>query len=236
MKKNFLGLLFLAILTTQIAGCGSASKKPSAPIKKVAVVSITISAAHLMASIRTESVQKLLATTSDNLVRVTEAKLAGIMKVSKVAGFIDNPGYRNAGVKAVAAKGDLDFMTPKVNGKAMVMFSKEDDDVVDGVLTPEVAKKLCAELKVDGVILIYSEWSGSMGHFVPLMKADTANIVTMWDKRGEQVFNKRVDVGGENTLGAVGAMVVNAGTIKEWSTAYGKSLDEIFQEMKQLSL
>lgn len=236
MKKNVLGLLFLSIFAMQIAGCGSSPKKPSAPIKKVAVVSLTIDAAHLRASVRDDSIQNLLATTSDNLVRVTETKLAGIMKVSRIAEFIDKPGYRNAGVKAVAVKGDTDFMNPKVNGKSMVMFSKDDDDVVDGVLTHETAKKLCAELNVDGVVLIYSEWSGTMGHFVPLMKADTANIVTMWDKRGELVFNKRVDIAGENTLGGVGVMTVNAGTIKEWSTAYGKSLDEIFREMKRLSL
>lgn len=238
MKNRLLGLLLCSAVVVYLAGCVKSAeiKKPSAPLRSVAVISIAVNATRAIEwSVRNQSVQELVDGTLAGMIKETEKKLAGIVHVSKISGFVDDPVYRNAGVKSTALKKDEAYITPHVSGKHMVLFSDKDDDVENGELKPEVARKLCAELKVDAVVLIYSEWTRKVGHFVPLTKGNVENVVTVWDRRGERVFKKSAEVMGENTIGAMGLMAVNSDTIKEWSMAYGKSLDEIFTELKTLT-
>jgi hypothetical protein len=72
-----------------------------------------------------------------------------------------------------------------------------------------------------------------MGHFVPTKRALVKNVVSVWDRSGNLVFNKRVDETGAGVLGGpYGPIVVNEGTIPQWGGAYVASFDQIAAEMK----
>ena len=130
-------------------------------------------------------------------------------------------------------KSEIDLLLPKVNGKPVVNFSKSESDVIAANLTPALAKKLCADLQVDAVVVVYSEWAVAQGHFVPTKRALAKDVVTVWDRGGNLVFSKRVDETGSGVLGGPYApVVVNEGTIKQWGEAYLKALDPILAEMK----
>lgn len=223
----FLGLVLVAIL----AGCVTAAPtvKPSAQINKVALVSLSVSNWRGMVSgtAGDAKAEELINSTLSGLVTSTESKLSGFMHVNKISSFIGNAGYRSMNVKS-----EVSLMMPKVNGTPVVNFSRSEADVIAANLTPEAARKLCAELHVDAVVVVYSEWAAAQGHFVPTRKALAKNVVTVWDRGGNLVFNKRIDEMGDAVIGGPYVTVVNVGTIKQWSVAYNKSFDQIAQEMK----
>lgn len=228
----FMGWILGFVLASVLAGCGGAAavKKPSAPVNKVALVSLSVSNWHGMVSgtAGDARAQELINSTLAGLVTSTEHTLSGFMHVSKVSGFVGNSGYRS-----LAVKNEHEMMLPKVNGMSIALFSKSEDDVIAAALTPAVAKKLCAELQVDAVVVVYSEWAAAQGHFIPTRRALAKDVVAVWDKRGELVFKQRIDETGDAVIGGpYGPIVVNEGTIKQWSQAYNKAFDQIAQQMK----
>jgi hypothetical protein len=224
----FLGLALVALL----AGCvtAAATVKPSAPINKVALVSFSVANWGDMVSGTAGNAKatELINSTLAGLATTTESKLSGFMHVTRASGFINHAGYRSLGVK-----NELGLMLPKVNGVPYPVFSKSNDDVIAAKLTPEQAKKLCADLQVDAVVVVYSEWAWAMGHFVPTKRALAKDVVAVWDRSGNLVFFKRVDETGDGVIGGpYGPVVVNDGTIKQWGGAYLKAFDQIALEMK----
>ncbi len=234
VKKSFkvlLGVVFVAL----IAGCvkTQAVKAPAAPINKVALVSLSVSnwgGTVTGTSGSNAAAGRLIDSTLSSLLSDTEGKLSGIMHVTRVSSFIGSGAYRG-----MASKDALGTFSPKVNGVPMPIFAKDNGQLIAAGLPPEVAKKLCADLKVDGVVVVYSEWSYSQGHFVPTKRALAKNVVSVWDRGGNLVFNKRVDTDGAGVLGGPYApIVVNEGTISQWAGAYKKGLEQIIAEMKNL--
>lgn len=229
--KLILGMIFVVLA----AGCvkSADTKKPSAPINHVALVSFSVANWHGMVTGTSGSsgrAAELIDSTLAHLVAETESKLSGVMRVTKVSSFVGSAGYRGLGVK-----NDLEILLPKVGGHPLEVFVKENNDLIAAKLPSDVAKKLCATLKVDAVVVVYSEWAWSQGHFVPTRRALTKDVVSVWDRNGNQVFNKRVDSNGEGVLGGpIGPIVVNEGTINQWGGAYLKGLDAIFKEMGNL--
>jgi hypothetical protein len=225
---RYLGIVLLVFL----AGCVTAAavKKPSAPINKMALVSFSVRNWGDMVSGTAGNAKatELINSTLSSLLATTENKISGVKRVNKMAGFVGNAGYRNMSVKS-----EIDLMLPKMNGASVVNFSKSEGDVVAAKLTPEVAKKLCADLQVDAVVVVYSEWAWAQGHFVPTKRALAKDVVTVWDRSGNLVFSKRVDETGSGVLGGpYSPIVVNEGTIKQWGEAYIKALDQVLVEMK----
>lgn len=225
---RYLGIVLLVFL----AGCVTAAavKKPSAPINKMALVSFSVRNWGDMVSGTAGNAKatQLINSTLSSLLATTENKISGVKRVNKMAGFVGNAGYRSLSVKS-----EIDLMLPKMNGASVVNFSKSEGDVVAARLTPEVAKKLCADLQVDAVVVVYSEWAWAQGHFVPTKRALAKDVVTVWDRSGNLVFSKRVDETGSGVLGGpYSPIVVNDGTIKQWGEAYIKALDQILVEMK----
>ena len=233
MSNKSAGLFLRLVLVALLGGCVTAAppvKKPAAPISKMALVSFSVRNWGDMVSGTAGNARatELINSTLAGLLTTTENKLAGVKRLNRMSGFINNAGYRSMIVKS-----DIALMLPKVNGTPVANFSRSEDDVVAAKLPPEVAKKLCATLQVDAVVVVYSEWAWAMGHFVPTKRALAKDVVTVWDRSGNQIFFKRVDETGEGVLGGpYGPIVVNEGTIKQWSGAYLKALDQIIAEMK----
>lgn len=231
-NKSVVSILGL-VLVTLLAGCvtAAATKKPSVPINKIALATFTVRNWGDMVSGTAGNAKatQLINSTLAGMLVTTENKLAGVKHLNRMSGFINNPTYRSLGVKS-----DIDLMLPRMNGTPVVNFSRSEDDVVAANLTPEVAKKLCAMLQVDAVVVVYSEWAYAVGHFVPTKRALAKDVVKVWDRKGNLIFNKRVDETGAGVLGGpYGPIVVNEGTIKQWTGAYLKALDPIVAEMKQ---
>jgi len=226
-----LGMVFVALFT----GCvkNADTKKPSAPINHVALVSLSVANWHGMVTGTAGSTghaAELINSGLSALVAETESKLSGVMRVTKVSSFVGNASYRGMGVK-----NDLEILLPKVGGQPLAVFVKENDDLIAAKLPSDVAKKLCATLKVDAVVVVYSEWAAAQGHFVPTRRALAKDVVSVWDRNGNQVFFKRVDETGDAVIGGpYGPIVVNEGTIKQWSQAYNKAFDQIVTAMKSL--
>lgn len=226
------GLLLGIFVSVLLAGCVTAAavKKPSVAINKIALATFTVRNWGDMVSGTAGNAKAtdLINSTLAGLLVSTENKLSGVKRINKMSGFIDNSGYRSLSVKS-----EIDLMLPRVGGTPVVNFSRSEGDVVSANLTPETAKKLCATLQVDAVVVVYSEWAWAIGHFVPTKRALAKNVVTVWDRNGNLVFSKRVDETGVGVLGGpYGPIVVNEGTIKQWGGAYLKGLDPIFAEMK----
>lgn len=232
IRSLFLGVVF-AVLA---AGCvkDAEVKKPAAPINKVAIVTLSVtnwggtvtgtSGSNTMAG-------KLIDSTLATLLAETENKLSGIMHVTKASAFAGSSAYHGLGVKNT-----LDAFVPKVSGAPMAFFAKDNDELISAGLSQEVAKKLCTTLKVDGVVVVFSEWSHSNGNgFAPLKRALAKDVVSVFDRSGNMVFHKRVDETGSGVLGGpYSPIIVNEGTIKQWAAAYESALDKILVDMKKL--
>jgi hypothetical protein len=232
MGNKSTGLFLGFILVVFMAGCvtAAATKKPSAPINKIALATFTVRNWEGVVSGTAGNARgnELISNMLSGLLTSTENKIAGVKRLNRMSGFINNPTYRSFNVKS-----DVTLMQPKMGGTPVVNFSTSEGDVVAARLTPETAKKLCATLQVDAVVVVYSEWAVAMGHFVPTQRALAKDVVTVWDRDGNLIFNKRVDETGSGVLGGpYSPVVVNEGTIKQWSEAYNKALDQIVAEMK----
>lgn len=231
-KKLILGLAFLAL----ISGCVKKAdvKKASEPIHHVAVVSLSVAnwggTMTGTSGTRTRAA-RLIDSTLSSILSVTERKLGTIMHVTSASSFVGSHGYRSLGVK-----NNLGALVPKVHGAPMEIFTKDNGELVAAALSPSVAKKLCADLHVQAVVVVYSEWSYSVGHFVATKRALAKNVVSVWDRKGNEIFHQRVDVDGKGVLGGpVGPIVVNSGTIQQWEGAYIAGLDKIIPSMKKLT-
>ncbi len=233
-RSKSAGLLLGIVVSVLLAGCVTAkgAAKPTeatVPIRKMALVSLSVSNWMSMVSGTAGDARaaELISSTFAGLVTTTESKLSGVKHLVKISSFIDKPAYRSMGVKA-----DVPLMFPKVNGQTIVNFSRSEDEVISANLSPDAAKKLCATLQVDAVVVVYSEWAAAQGHFVPTRRALAKNVVSVWDRNGNLVFNKRVDETSDAVVGGPYVTVVNVGTIRHWAEAYAKSFDQIVAEMK----
>ncbi len=231
MKKSILRAALLCALATLscFASSSTALAKDAPKLHKVAIVSFSVSdvgGSVRAGSFGATSVPKLITNTVNDMLKDAEKKLGSKWTMVKASSFINNGGYRKVGVEK-----KLTVYVPKVNGKEMPVFTQVSKEIKGGIIDADKAKALCKALKVDGVVLIFSEWAAKTGSFVPTTKALTKNILTVWDSSGNMVVKKRVDTVGKKTLGAGGFKAVNDETIKEWRDAYNRSLDQIVSSL-----
>lgn len=232
MGRKSAGLFAGLVLVALLAGCVTAAavKKPSVPINKIALATFTVRNWEGVVSGTAGNARgnELISNMLSGLLTSTENKIAGVKHLTRMSGFINNPTYRSFNVKS-----DITLMQPKMGGTPVVNFSRSEADVIAANLAPETAKKLCATLQVDAVVVVYSEWAVAMGKFVPMQRALAKDVVTVWDRNGNLIFSKRIDETGSGVLGGpYSPVVVNEGTIKQWSEAYNNALDQIVVEMK----
>ena len=139
MNKRFLSILISLAITVQLAGCGGISvKKPAAPIKRVAIASLSVSdygGTVSRNSVGSESVVGLMKKNVSDLVASTEKSLSKRFKVKKVSTFVGTKTYKN-----LASKMTLSVITPKVNKKPMQVFTTVSREIKGGIINPETAK------------------------------------------------------------------------------------------------
>jgi len=229
--KRLLLLLLAGVVAVQMgcgggAGGGAKSLKALPQIKKVAVVSLSVS--DWGGSVKTNAaggnVAKTIQTAVNSMLTDTEARLAKDYRVVKASSFINSSGYTKHFV-------DNNFVmnVPQVKGKNLGVFTADGRALRRGDLAPEKAQALCKALGVDGIFVIFSEWTVRTGGFVPLTKAVSKNIVSLWDAQGKKVFTRRVDKMGSRTIGGMGIKAVTADTVDEWTGTYKQSLDTILK-------
>lgn len=231
MKRNYAvrGVLCFVVFAVGVALCSPAMAGNASGIKKVAIVSFTVS--DVAGSVRAGSVgstpvAKLMDDKVNDMLVDAEKKLGRKWTVAAAAGFIDNAAYRNAGVERT-----LTVFVPRLKGRDMPVFTQVSKEIKSGKLDPEKAKQLCKALQVDAVVLIFSEWSAKTGGFVPTTKALTKNVLTIWNSNGDMVIKERVDMVGKKTLGVSGMKAVNEQTIGEWSDSFSRAMDKIIESI-----
>jgi len=223
-------MLMLAGVVAMMVGCGGGggakSLKALPQIKKVAVVSISVS--DWGGSVKTNAaggnVLQTMQNATNTMLGDTETRLAQQYQVVKASNFIGKKNYRNEIVEH-----SFHMNVPQVKGQDLGVFTANGKALRRGDIEPAKAQALCKALGVDGVFVIFSEWTVRTGGFIPLTKAVTKNIVSLWDAQGKKVFTRRVDKMGSRTLGAMGIKAVTADTVSEWTGTYKQSLDVILK-------
>ncbi|HEX9874368.1 MAG TPA: hypothetical protein VGA43_08400 [Deferrimonas sp.] len=228
MQKS-LRLAGLVVLLLGLAGCAAnikANLKGNPEIKKVAVVSMAISdwgGSVDSGSIGGTAVRDLMRGSTAKMLTFTEKTLAEHWQVRKAETFIAEAGYRKA-----AEDIQVSVYSPIFKKKEMPLFGAA---FKKGDITAEKARALCNTLKVDAVVLVFSEWTQATGGIVPTTRAKTKNVVSFWDKNGEKIFYRRIDMQGRTVLGAYGIKAVTAGTINQWTDSYEVSLNNMFKSL-----
>lgn len=227
MKKYywFIGML---ILLLGVTGCVAtkANLKENTGLKKVAVVSLAVSdwgGTVDSGSVGGTSVGTLMQGGTGEMLDHIEKLLAERWQVKKAKTFVATAGYRKA-----AEDIHVDVYSPRFKKKEMVLFGT---GFKKGNITPEKARELCRMLKVDAVVLVFSEWTQATGGFVPITRAKTKNVVSFWDKNGEKIYYRRIDMNGEHVLGGFGIKAVTHDTIDEWINSYALSLNKMFKSI-----
>lgn len=223
-------MLVLAGLVAMMMGCGGGggakSLKSLPQIKKVAVVSLSVSdwGGSVKSNAAGGNVAKTMQDATNQMLADTESRLAQQYQVVKASSFIGKSAYQKE-----IAEHSFYMNVPQVNGKDLGVFTANGKALRRGDIDPAKAQALCKALGVDGVFVVFSEWTVRTGGFVPLTKAVTKNIVSLWDAQGKKVFTRRVDKQGSRTLGAMGIKAVTADTVNEWTGTYKQSLDLILK-------
>jgi len=226
--KRLLYLLLLASFVASLTGCkttgATKSIKELSQINKVAVVSLTVSdwGGSVKGGGIGSNMHQTMQNATDSLLNYTEKELAKQFKVARASSFIGSNGY-----KKQTEELSLTAYVPNVKGKPLGVFTQDSRSLKRGDLAPEKAAALCQSLGVDGVFLIFSEWTVATGKLVPTNKALTKNIVSLWDAAGKKVFTRRVDKVGSKVLGSMGFKAVTPETIPEWTSTYKQSLMQI---------
>lgn len=222
-KSTLLSLLLLPLLTLLPAAPACAKGKLEAT--SLAVVSLSVSDWGGMvraSNWKGSPTQALMQKETAEMVAFTEAELGKRWQVKPVKQFIGDPAFRK-----LAVEHQLSAILPEIGGHELPLFTADTKALKKCDIDPETAKALCAALKVDAVVVVFSEWASKTGGFVPTTKAVAKNLVGVWDASGKKVAFDRVDMMGEKTLGAYGGMTVDETTIGEWTNAYQKSLVKI---------
>jgi hypothetical protein len=230
--KKIIPALTLLVISLQLIGCAASvgNLKENQAVKNVAVVSLAVS--DWGGSVSSNSIPgkdpvlQLIDKATLEMLTHMENELSSRWEVKRATAFIGSKNYRKEAVDEV-----LTVLVPTIKGQRMPVFTMVSGEIKKGDIDPGKAKALCKALQVDAVVLVFSEWTARTGGIVPTTKAVSKNIVAFWDKDGQKIFMRRVDMMGNKTLGAMGVKVVNQGTISEWTDSYKRSVTKIMQEI-----
>lgn len=238
--KRLLMLALAAVVAMQMGCAGARTNiKDIQGVSKVAVVSFALNDYGSGSAVKwggdsasggfggsKKTQAETIQNATNELLSYTEKKFSERWKVTNASSFANSKPYT-----ALTVEKKLNAYLPKFKGKELGLFTQNSTSLKKVQLKPETAKKLCATLKVDAVVLVYSEWTTKMGGIVPITKPLTKNLVSVWDKTGQQLFIRRVDRMGSKVIGGMGAKVSISlpAVIESYKDSYKQALDLILQ-------
>jgi hypothetical protein len=220
--------ILLSALALSLAGCGGGSHNKSALAAyrtnkgSVAVVSLTVNDFADILSARNVSgsdVSKLIDSKLTEMVSITEQKLGTHFTVKPTTEFAASDDFRKA-----ASGQQFEVFAPRYEDKPLPVFAADRGELIKSMMTPEQAKQVCSTLGVDMIVVVYSEWATQTGGIVPTTKPLTKNVMSIFDKTGEQLYGSRRNQMGGRNVGAFTAAAVNEDTINAWVDAYTQAL------------
>lgn len=238
MRQLTLILLSLG-LTLFIGGCVKPSLKAQKEVRKVAVVSFALNDWGDNSAVRVggdsasggfgnsfKTQREAIQRATDQLLPKTEARLAEQWQVKKASSFVASNSYRSLTVAKT-----LDAYVPEVAGTPLGVFKQNSMALKKARLEADTAKALCKSLGVDAVFVIFSEWTTTTGSQVPITRPFSKNVISVWDKNGQEIFVRRVDQMGKVVIGGAGAKVSIAipKVIEDFKDSYLKALDTILK-------
>jgi hypothetical protein len=217
------------LIALALAACGGGGAHNKSALEayrtnkgSVAVVSLTVNDFADILSARNVSgsdVSKLIDSKLEEMVQITEKKLGTHFNVKPASEFAASDDFRKA-----ASGTQFEVFSPRYEDKPLPIFASERGELIKAQMTPEQAKQLCTTLGVDMVAVIYSEWATQTGGIVPTTKPVTKNVLSIFDKSGEQLYGNRRNQMGGRAVGAFSAAAVTETTIMGWVDAYEQAL------------
>lgn len=197
MKLRHLAVVAVAALFA--TGCASKffiQKDAYAGVKKVALVQVAINPHFLLGTANSDEAKWETAVKDWE---VFGKEMAGAYTVMPLAEMTANAAYTGAGGKA-AWEG---YYT----AKGAMFFSADEDSLQAATLTPDVAKKLCEGLGVDGVATMYESWG--IESYALGFRAHSRNgyVMNVYDKNGTRVWGDVVWGTSEEGMGLTGGII-----------------------------
>lgn len=226
MKRIAVALTVLMVLGSFAYGVEEPSEK------KIAVVALSVNdwSNSLLSAGFNPDTARLIDENMLAMLEATEKTLGQYWTVVKAEEFIGDEAYRKLSIGHVKEG----LYAPKIDEQELPSFTEKRKEIIKSVLTKETAQSLCQALKVDVIVVIYSEWAVAQGSFVPTNKALAKNCVAMYSSSGKKLFFAREDIKGKTTLGAMGRIALNEETIGEWVEAYKTGFQQIVEAKKKV--
>lgn len=218
---RILGWLLLLTLLPLLAGCLAPGVGEDPAIRKVAVVSLTVSnwrGIGINGMFGTASSEQIVQAGTAELLRISEEELSKRWQVVPTQNFNAAPAFRN-----LEAAASYRVLTPLVVGAPLPVFAPTIKDLLKGNIDAEKARALCTVLGVDAVVIIFSDWTTKTGSMFPTIKAVTKNVVTIWDAKGNKRFAERRDMVGKKAIGSHRLYELSEETLGEWISTYQAS-------------
>lgn len=194
--RHFAVVAVLALFSTGCASKFFIQKDAYAGVKKVALVQVAINPHFLLGTANADEAKW---DTAAKDWEVFGKEMAGAYAVVPLAEMTANAGYTGAGGK--------DKWEGYYTAKGALFFSADEDALQAGTLTPDVAKKLCEALGVDGVATMYESW-GTESYALGF-RAHSRNgyVFNLYDKNGTRVWGDVVWGTSEEGMGLTGGVI-----------------------------
>lgn len=216
----------LALSVVIAAGCGGPSMHSvvaSTQGRRVAVVSLAVNdfggSLQGWNSTRTSD---LMFSRAASMVGMVEQQLATHWQVVPAPAFVGNPALQQMAVPYEVA-------VPYFNGVPLPVVAPDRGSLVRARLTPQQAQALAQIAGADMLVVVYTEWGVVTGGFIPTSKALAKTVLSIYDASGTLLYTGRADRHGSRTLGALGHVVVDEGSIDEWVSAFGEAIAYLLQ-------
>ena len=217
----FVAILLLISVPVQAATLTQLAEKN--PDKTIAVVSVSANNfGNSLQGWNAANTTELMGDRLNQMIEYTENLFAQDWEVIRA------PSFANALEFQALAGEQREVGLPIYGEQSMPLFSKDRKQLIRAEVDKDVAQQLASVTGADFVVIVYSEWSVATGRFVPTSKALAKNVVSVFDASGKQVYDDRDDQTGERTLGGMGKVAVNEGTIDQWVAAYRKGVENLY--------
>lgn len=221
MKKIILMLAAIVMALPVVVNAGTTLPKLAAenPGKKIAIVSVSANNfGNSLQGWNTALTSDLMQSRANEMLKIAEQLFADKWTVVPAKNFIKNPEFQKQ------AGTPMEVGIPILGGNPLPVLAENRKQLIKANMDEEKAKALAAITGADFLVIIYSEWAVQTGKFVPTSKALAKNVMSVFDAKGKSVYRGRSDRMGKKTLGTMGQVVVDNGTIDEWVNAYREGI------------